>query len=130
MVRGSAGEGDLPGLDELYVEQVQVPVDKSSTGRRRGWIEGRFLRGPIPLNWLGRACRLSGEALATALAIWYVSGLQKGERAGLTLTTKKVELLGVSRSAKSRGLKALEAAGLIRVQRDGKKNPVVTILDV
>jgi DNA-binding MarR family transcriptional regulator len=37
--------------------------------------------------------------------------------------------LGVLRDAASRGLKALEAAGLVEVERHPGRRPVVTILD-
>jgi DNA-binding transcriptional ArsR family regulator len=68
--------------------------------------------------------------LATALAIWFLSGLRHGGTDGLRLTAATLKPFQVDRSAKSRALKALEGAGLIRVQRRDRKNPVVTILDV
>ena len=83
----------------------------------------------IPLGWLSRACRLSGKALATALAIWYLKGLRNSYE-GLMLTTAVVERLGISRYSKSRALRDLERAGLIRVERRPQKNPLVTILKV
>jgi hypothetical protein len=92
-------------------------------------VDGEFLRGPIPLAWLGRVCRLRGQkVLAVALAVWFVSGL-RGRREGLKVTTRVVQRFGVNdRSAKKRALDALERAGLIRVDRQQGKNPLVTIL--
>jgi hypothetical protein len=124
-------------LDCLRVPQVEVVRQPGvESGRRRSpvgrsrWVEGKFLAGPIPLEWLGRASRLPGKALATGLAIWFLSGLRKGERGGLKLTSATLEHFHVNRHAKSRALRALESAGLISIQRNGKKNPVVTILGV
>jgi hypothetical protein len=63
------------------------------------------------------------------LAIWFLAGLRN--RLGrLNLTTAILARFHVDRYAKSRALKALEGAGLIRVERRGKKNPLVTILEV
>jgi len=83
------------------------------------------------LDWLGRASKLEGgkAPLATALAIWYLAGL-RGTKENLVLTGATVAQLGVSPSAKSRALVVLEKAGLISVKRVGRKNPLVTILDV
>jgi DNA-binding transcriptional ArsR family regulator len=123
-------------LDDLYVDQIKVEREQDApTARRRvrttpGWVEGEFLRNRIPLSWLGRACELPGKALATGLAIWFLSGLRGGRMDSLKLTSATLERFGVSRSAKSRALKALEKAGLINVRREPRKNPLVTILDV
>lgn len=40
-----------------------------------------------------------------------------------------IERFGIDRKAKYRGLSALEKAGLVRVHRQPRQNPVVTILD-
>jgi hypothetical protein len=47
----------------------------------------------------------------------------------VTLTSAILRRFSVNRKAKYRGLEALEEAGLIRVERRPKKNPIVTILD-
>ena len=125
--------GDFLGLDGLLVPQVEVEESSSPKGAfvgdRAGWIEGKFIRSRIPLSWLTPACALPGKALATGLALWYLSGLRKGRKDGLRLTTKVLERFHVDRSAKCRALKALEKAGLVRVERKARKNPVVTIVD-
>jgi hypothetical protein len=66
----------------------------------------------------------------TALAIWHLAGL-RSRKHDLRLTSQTLELFGIKdRSAKYRGLAALEKAGLISVQRETGKNPLVTILEV
>src|SRR5437588_346682 len=119
-------------VDDLYVEQVSIssPLVRSvgeSSGKvsSSGMIKGEFLRGPIPRSWLSRACALPGKATATALAIWFLSGL-RGRTDNLKLTSGILARFHVDRSAKSRALKALEEAGLISVKREARKNPVVT----
>jgi len=90
---------------------------------------GEFLRGPIPLAWLSRACALPGHTVSVALAVWFLAGL-RDRKTNLKLTTATVERFNIDRSLKTRALKALEGAGLIKVERNGRKNPIVTILDV
>jgi DNA-binding MarR family transcriptional regulator len=94
-------------------------------------VEGKpaLYMGPrIPLDWLGRACGLTAKDLATALAVWFLSGLREGRTSDLELTQKTLGHFHVNRSAKSRALTALEGAGLVRVRRDGRKDPHVTIV--
>jgi hypothetical protein len=89
---------------------------------------GRLYLGPrIPLPWLTPACGLKPKDLATGLAIWFLSGLRKST-SGLELTGETTSHFRLSRSAKSRGVDALEGEGLIAVERRGGKPPVVSIL--
>ena len=91
-------------------------------------IDGEFLKGPIPMDWLSEASRLSGKApLAVALAIWFQSGRKKNKT--VKLTNETLDRLNVKRKAKYAGLAALEEAKLIKVDQKRGKNPVVTILD-
>jgi DNA-binding MarR family transcriptional regulator len=88
------------------------------------------LRGPIPLSWWTRACLVPGgkSILAVASAIWFESGLRQSF-AGLKLTSATCGRFGLTPTAKSHSLRALEKAGLIRVERNAKKSPIVTILE-
>jgi hypothetical protein len=94
-----------------------------------GRIKGEFLKGPIPLPWLAVASKLPGKApLAVALAVWFEAGRRKSKE--VRLTTAILKRFNVNRNAKSTALKSLETAGLIRVCREPRRNPVVTILDL
>jgi hypothetical protein len=111
-------------LAQLRVPQVEGRQRASCPGSR----SKEFIQGPVPLPWWGRACELSGKALAVASAIWWVAGM-KGKRDGLRLTSACLERFAVKdRSTKYRALRALVKAGLIRVECEQGKNPVVTIL--
>lgn len=103
-----------------------TPKPKAATKR----IAGEFLKGPIPLAWLTAVTKLSGKApLAVALAICFEAGRRKRLNE-LKLTTAILERFSVNRKAKYTALKSLEGAGLVRVRRELRRNPVVTILDV
>lgn len=92
-------------------------------------VTGEFVKGPLPLNWLSSACKLPGKSpLTVALAILFEVGRRKSNE--IFLTTAICERFGVNRKAKYRGLAALEAAGLILVNRRPRKNPNITVLDV
>jgi len=86
----------------------------------------RFLKGPIPLNWLGKAAKQSGKALHVGIALWFLSGLKRSQRVALSQSI--LSLFGVSRYSGYRGLTELEKAGLVSVVRHPGRNPIVTIL--
>lgn len=92
-------------------------------------ITGEFVKGPIPLPWLATASMLPGKAaLVVALAVLFESGRRKSPE--VKLTTDILRRFGVNRKAKYSGLKALENAALVRVHREPRRNPVVTILEL
>src|SRR5262245_30608328 len=103
--------GDFLDLDVLRVPQVEASegVVDGGCGREKsvGWVDGEFLRGPIPLSWLSRVCCLPGQkVLAVALAIWFLRGL-RNRTEDLSLTDATVARFGVqNRSAKYRALEA------------------------
>ncbi len=86
----------------------------------------RFLRGPVPWDWLVRAAQLPGKALVVGLCLWRLSGA-KGKDT-VMLANAELKPFGVDRAAKSRALAALEKAGLIAVQHHPGRFPVVTLL--
>lgn len=90
-------------------------------------IRGEFLKGPIPLDWLGRAAKLSGKAsLSVGLALWFEAGRRRSHE--VTLTTAICDRFGINRKAKYRGLELLEQGRLISVVRRPRRNPLVAIL--
>ncbi len=125
----------FPDLDRLRLPDQQIPKHTtaipegkaiSSTAPK---VRGEFLKGPIPLDWLGRAAKLPGKApLATALAIMFEAGRRRSPV--IKLTTAILQRFGVNRKAKYRALKHLQDAGLIAVHQKPRRNPVVTILNV
>ena len=105
---------------------------KSDNGKAPHHRSGEtFLRGPIPWNWLCAAALASGKGSGFKLAIvlWHLSGLNRQSKT-VKLSGKKLRNMGVDRHAAYRGLKALEAASLISVQRRLGRSPMVTIIGV
>jgi hypothetical protein len=69
---------------------------------------------------------LPGKALHVAIQIWHEVGFIKSSEVSISMTG--MTRMGVSRWAASRGLEALEKAGLVSVVRHPGRKPVVTIL--
>jgi hypothetical protein len=86
----------------------------------------RFLKGPIPWDWVETASRLPGKALALGMLLWREAGMDGIGPA--TITSAKAAALGMDRSAKSRAIADLERAGLVRVERRPRQNPLVTLI--
>jgi len=87
----------------------------------------QFLKGPIPCSWLNAAARCSGKAFQVAMALWQVAGIRSDPR--VRLPQKHLREMGVSPGSARRGLVALEAAGLVAVERSRHSSPWVTLLD-
>ncbi len=87
-----------------------------------------FLRGPIPMAWLAAAQRLCKSAMGVAIALWFVRGVS-GKTGSLKVTRAVKRHMGLTDDQSQRGIRALEAAGLLRVCRGGRgRCPVVEIL--
>jgi hypothetical protein len=100
------------------------PVSRKPPRHRQG---EKFLKGPIPWEWMTEAARLPGKALKVGIALWFLAGVQR--KRTVTLSGSALRDLDVSRFAGYRALTALEKAGLVSVQRHIGQNPVVTILE-
>lgn len=129
----SATRDPFADLNRLRLPATpQVPTAPGLTGPlvtpKPKRMIGEFLKGPIPLPWLTVASKLAGKGpLAVALAVWFESGRRKSHE--VRLTTAILQRFNVNRKAKYRALRSLEKAGLVRVRREHRKNPVVTILE-
>ncbi len=106
------------GYDRTFRREKELPQLKAGE---------HFLKGPIPLDWLGRAARLPGRSLHVAILLWYAAGLQKTARVSLSNTLAR--RFGIERNAKYRALRWLEQAGLVSVENNAGQAPRVTLLD-
>ena len=88
----------------------------------------KFLKGPIPLDWLSTAARLPGKSLHVAIAIWFTASLAKS--ATVPLSNIAGLPFGLDRNAKYRAMAWLEKTGLICVERRLGRSPVVTVLEL
>jgi hypothetical protein len=92
-----------------------------------GLDRARSLYLPVPWAWWYRACQgTGGAAVQVALALWFRAGWLGG-RARFPFGSCDWESLGCSRWTASRGLHTLEQQGLVAVERNQGRAPVVTI---
>lgn len=106
-----------------------APPPDSSTGQKsllRARRRSRFLKGPVPLDWLAAAARLPGRALHVGIVVWFRAGLTRNR--SVRLSRAQLVPFGVDRFAMRRALAALEAAKLLSVTRASGRSPVVTLL--
>lgn len=85
-----------------------------------------FLKGPIPLEWLGRAAKLPGKTINVAIALWWRHGMANGKP--FKLTQMSLKYLCVERDAASDGLVRLEQAGLIKIEKSSGQRPTISIV--
>jgi len=109
-------------LDEGGVAQLQGDTRQ---GRRASPIKGKFIAGPVDVSWVCQASHLGVKALLVGLALWHLKGLRKTDT--FIVSNLVLEDWGILPDAKWRALRALERAGLIRIDRRGRRSPVVTL---
>jgi DNA-binding transcriptional ArsR family regulator len=114
--------------ENFDIKKNKLPLKKGTHQKMQKKIKGKFLKGPIPLEWLKIAAPLPGKAIQISLCIWFLKGVQRKNT--VKLSYKLLKGFSVSRSSSYRGLKSLEAAGLVDVSRRMGSSPLVTILDL
>jgi hypothetical protein len=105
-------------LDVDFQQPRQWPL------RRR---DRRFIRGPIPLDWILIASELSPSALKVALIICYIRGTSKVS-SKITITRPALDRFSVSRRSAYRALDEMEKAELISVEKRKGRNSLITAL--
>ena len=111
-------------LEEVFNSSTPTVKGRDITTRRYS----RFIKGPIPLDWVFTAAQLSEAALKVGLILWYLSGLNRSDT--VKLSNRYLDDIGLSRNGKYRGLAALEKAGLISYSQGEGRSPIVTICDI
>ena len=86
----------------------------------------RFVRGPIPCDWLRLALSAGGKAGHLAWAIWWLAGVQQSNP--LKLTKRVLGEFHISTRTANRLLFDFERAGLVEVYRKRGRSPIITLL--
>lgn len=103
--------------------KLETTVSKNIGSKR----SAQFLAA-IPWSWICVAANGPGKTLHVALAIRHQSKLEKNKT--ISLGSRFLDELGVSKDAKARGLVYLEEKGLIRSEQKTGSNPRITVLDI
>jgi hypothetical protein len=110
---------------DLRLAVDQVPPT-SMRRRRKAHLKGRFIAGPIDVEWLAKARELGASALWVGTALWYLRGLRKSDC--LVVSNRMMKSFNVEPDAKRRALRKLQAAGLIAISDRQRRSPVVTLI--
>jgi hypothetical protein len=107
--------------------EIEAEFQRATRGARNGKRKraGQFVK--VPLWWAEQAARATGTPKAF-LWIWLLHLAWKARSNTFPLPNKQLYARGVHRNTKTRTLRELEAAGLIRVERRARKSPMVTLL--
>jgi hypothetical protein len=100
-----------------------VPADKPKASRKN--IRDQFVQ--VPLWWAEQATHATGTPKAFVW-VWLLHLAWKAQSATFPLPNGQLRARGVHRDTKYHALRELEAAGLIKVTREGRKTLVVTLL--
>jgi hypothetical protein len=114
-------------VDQLRLRDRQTTPVRPSRRPPRHKTGERFLKGPIPWRWIERAMALPGKALHVALLLWHEAGCRNQRTVRLRLRAGLPA--GMNAWSARRGLRALEAAGLVTVSRHPGKALDVTLND-
>jgi hypothetical protein len=82
--------------------------------------------GPIDVAWVRQAAQLGVTALLVGLALWHLKGLRSANT--FIVSNLMVREWGIQPDAKTRALRKLEKAGLISIERRGKRSPLVSLI--
>jgi len=102
-------------------------IVETATSKRIKTNRKTHFLASIPWEWIIRAAKCPGKAIHVALAIRHQAKLEKKNT--ISLGSRFLRELGVSKDAKARALAALEQEGIIRVEHKQGANPRVSIVE-
>ncbi len=113
-----------------HPDQLRLTTRTTSLNRKipRHKVGQKFLKGPIPLDWLRMAAMEPGKAFHVAIGLWFWAGIKRSREVPFSMSWLR-KTLGVGRYSGYRGLAKLERTGLVSVVRHRGRKSVVTLLD-
>ena len=109
-------------IKEMKVDYEHPQLQRLSSAARPKF----FLHPRILMTWVGCVAELGSSVLLVGLVLQWRSLCCKSD--SVTLPNSILQTFGLSRDAKARGLRALEKAGLIQVDRSSGKSSIIRIL--
>lgn len=106
--------------NNIIVSPIEMEIETDVSRQSKVRHKGRFLKGPIPMHLIAKAAKLPGQALALYLAVHHQTSLTG--KALVTLPSALLTELGISRDAKARGLRYLQQACLIEIERSSGRS--------
>ena len=122
---GNMETTSMNNIRQASLSDILVTAKKPGRKTPRHKRGERFLKGPVPWDWVVKAANISGAALTIGLAIWFIAGISNTRT--IKLSNGILDELGVSRRTKYRSLKAMENAGLITISQLSGNSPEIKI---
>jgi len=104
---------------ETFRTDGMVPIFEAAKPRQKRTVQ-TYLGGKPPMWWLQRAAMKGKAALMAGLAIWFKHGVQKDSTARIRVDASLRRSMGLSQDQARRGVHALEAEGLVKIQLGGR----------
>lgn len=126
-------------MPEDFIDGLKIRKSNSSRHPRNnqsGTGESKpqrfFIKGPIPDDWISKACQLGKGCGDLSWPLWHLHGMynkhDSKENRSFPLSNKLLEKYGISKLRKSNALKALKGAGLISIVQERGSLPIVTMI--
>lgn len=110
-----------------HIKEIKVDYEHPQLQRLSSAARPKFFLHPrILMAWVGCVAELGSSVLLVGLVLQWRSLCCKSD--SVTLPNSILQTFGLSRDAKARGLRALEKAGLIQVDRSSGKSSRIRIL--
>ena len=106
---------------------ARVVASERAGGRRASRERSTFVKGPLPMGWIGAAVRC-GDARALPVLLALKAKADAGRETWVRPPATSLQDLGVGRMARSRAIGALERAGLVEVRRRRGRPPLVRLV--
>jgi DNA-binding transcriptional ArsR family regulator len=113
-------------MEDREVIEVAEYLNSGELIRLKPQRSRRFMP-PIPEWWAVIAMALPGKAYHVGSIVWQECRINRS--ASCKLTRRVWEKFGIHRHTVSGGLRVLNEAGLIILEKSGKRSPLITIVN-
>ena len=120
------GPVDWAKVPDGLVPSLVVPSGRAR-GRQASRARSRFVKGQLPMGWIGAAVRC-GDTKALPVLLALKAKADAGRETWVKPPATSLQDLGVGRMARSRAIAALERAGLVEVRRRRGRPPLVRLV--
>ena len=112
--------------DFLKIDIEDYDLSNAKEQKKKKRVKGNFIAGPIPLDWIQKACSLGANAAKLSWLLWFYHGMSYGDY--FKVSNIRAAPFSLNRHQKNQALSRLETAGLVTVQREDGNAPIVQLL--
>lgn len=121
----------MESLDLEAYRLPATPLDAQPKRKFQNRQTGRFIQGPISMDWVSRVANLPGKApTLVGLMLFHLAGLKKTQER-LPLCAKQMRQFGIRNVQTVRkALDAMQTAGLVALEHHPGRCRLVTITSI